>query len=258
MDLGLNNLRVLVTAGAGGIGLAIATAFATEGARVYICDVDPAALDKARDSWPDLSASVCDVSDRTAVASLFGDVRRTLGGLDCLVNNAGIAGPTGRVDEINENEWDRTLGINITGQFNCVRLAVSMLLESPNPSIVNLSSAAGRVGFGLRTPYAASKWAVVGFTKSLAIELGVLGIRVNAILPGLVSGERQDRVLAAKAAVRGISVDEMRQVAMAQSSIKEMVTPDQLADAVLMLASQRSRTTSGQAISICGDLQSLS
>ena len=258
MDLQLTGLRTLVTAGAGGIGLAITRALVGEGARVHICDLDESLLAKARAAVPGITASVCDVSDRAAVAALFVDAERELGGLDCLVNNAGIAGPTGRADEIDPDDWDRTLSVNITGQFNCVRHAVPLLRQSRNASIVNLASAAGRLGFGLRTPYAASKWAVVGFTKSLAIELGPFGIRVNAILPGLVAGVRQNRVLADKAAARGLSIEAMTEAAMAQASIKEMVTPDQLADAILLLASPRGRTTSGQAVSICGDLQSLS
>jgi NAD(P)-dependent dehydrogenase (short-subunit alcohol dehydrogenase family) len=254
MDLGLADLRVLVTAGAGGIGLAIARAFAAEGARVHVCDVDDAAL-AALDSA--ITTSRADVSDRAAVDRLYAEALGALGGLDCLVNNAGIAGPTGQVDEIDPVEWDRTLAINITGQFNCTRLAVPHLRRSANPSILNLSSAAGRLGFPLRTPYAASKWAVIGFTKSLSIELGGYGIRVNALIPGIVSGARQDRVLAAKASARGIDVEDMRALAVGHASIKEMVTPEQLADMALYLASPKARTISGQAVSICGDLQAL-
>ena len=124
------------------------------------------------------------------VAGLFDDALQALGGLDCLVNNAGIAGPTGRVEDLDPDEWDRCLAVDITGQFNCTRLAVPHLKQSRNGSIVNLSSAAGKFGFPLRTPYAAAKWAVIGFTKSLAMELGEFGIRANAILPGVVAGER--------------------------------------------------------------------
>jgi NAD(P)-dependent dehydrogenase (short-subunit alcohol dehydrogenase family) len=165
--------------------------------------------------------------------------------------------PTGRVDEIPPEEWDHTLAVNITGQFNCVRAAVRHLANSGNPSIINLSSTAGRLGFPLRTPYAASKWAVVGFTKSLAVELGPQNIRVNAIQPGAVEGDRIRRVFAAKAQVRGVSMQAMQEEALSHASIKEMIAPQQLADMMVFLASPRGRTISGQAISICGDVQSL-
>src|SRR6266480_4637231 len=193
MDLDIKGLRVLVTAGAGGIGLAIARAFAGEGARVHVCDVDEMALSALSD--PAITWTPCDVSDRSAVERLFTDTVAKLGGLDVLVNNAGIAGPTSRVEDMNPEDWDRCLEICLTGQFNCARMAVPHLRESRNASIVNLSSAAGRLGFPLRTPYSASKWAVVGFSKSLAAELGPEGIRVNAIQPGIVAGPRIDRVM---------------------------------------------------------------
>ncbi|WP_026870575.1 SDR family oxidoreductase [Inquilinus limosus] len=257
MDLGIKGLRVLVTAGASGIGREITRAFVEEGARVHVSDVDAAALDTLAAERPAITATAADMSDRAAVARLFDEALAALGGLDCLVNNVGIAGPTGRVDQIDPEEWDRTLAVNITGQFNCTRLAVPHLAKSGNASIINLSSSAGRLGFPLRSPYAASKWAVVGFTKSLSMELGPLGIRVNAIQPGIVEGDRIRRVFAAKAAQRGITPEEMQAQALAQASIRELIQPRQLADQILLLASPRGRTISGQAISICGDLQSL-
>lgn len=257
MDLKINGLRVLVTAGANGIGAAVAQAFMAEGARVHVCDIDAKALEVFKACEPNVSTSLCDVSDRSSVAALFEDVKRELGGLDCLINNAGIGGPTGRVDQISPEDWDRTLAVNITGQYNCVRLAFDLLRVSDNASIVNLSSVAGRLGFGLRTPYAATKWAVIGFTKSLSIELAPFGIRANAILPGIVEGERQDRILTAKAEAAGVTFGEMKQRAMARASIKEMISPAQLADKILFLSSPRARTTSGQAVSVCGDLQML-
>ncbi|MDB5547129.1 MAG: 3-ketoacyl-ACP reductase [Tardiphaga sp.] len=257
MDLDLKGSRVVVTAGANGIGLAIARAFASEGARVHVCDVDQTALATLATSDPAITHTVCDVSDRTAVQALFADVMTRLGGLDVLVNNAGIAGPTAKVEDIHPEDWDRCLDICLTGQFNCTRLAVPLLRQSANASIVNLSSTAGRVGFAMRAPYAAAKWGVIGFTKSLAIELGPDRIRVNAILPGLVAGDRQRRVLEAKAQQRGISFAEMEATAFSYTSIKDYVTPEQLADQILFLASPRGRTISGQAISICGDTQML-
>ena len=257
MDLGISGLRVLITAGASGIGLEMTQAFLREGARVHICDIDRDALADVGEKLPDVTASVCDVSDRQQVAALIDDAVSHLGGIDCLVNNAGIAGPTGRVDEIDPEEWDRCLAVCITGQFNCTRLAVAHLKASSNPSIINLSSAAGRFGFPLRSPYAAAKWGVVGFTKTLAIELGENGIRCNAIQPGPVDGRRIREVIDAKARAANISFDDMQARVLAQASIKNLIPPQQLADLAVYLASPRANTISGQAFAVDGDMQGL-
>lgn len=257
MDLNLTGRKVIVTAGAAGIGREIARAFVEEGAKVWVCDVDRGALDALKESDPALNAAPCDVSDRAQVAEFFARATADLGGLDVLVNNAGIAGPTGKVDDIAPEDWDRCLNVCLTGQFNFARLAAPLLRESDNASIVNLSSLAGRLGFAMRAPYAAAKWGAIGFTKSLAIELGPDGVRVNAILPGLVAGDRQRRVLEAKAQRRGVSFAEIEAEAFSYTSIREYVSPRQLADQILFLASERGRTISGQAISICGDTQML-
>jgi NAD(P)-dependent dehydrogenase (short-subunit alcohol dehydrogenase family) len=255
VDLGITGLRVLVTAGANGIGREVALAFVGEGAKVHVCDVDTQALADLKRSNPAITQTVADVADRNDIDRLFQDAIGALGGLDVLVNNAGIAGPTGRVEEVAPADWDRCLAINITG--NCARLAVPHLRQSQNASIVNLSSAAGRLGFPMRTAYASSKWAVVGFTKSLAMELGAEGIRVNAILPGIVEGDRIRRVFEAKAKARGITFDAMQEEALSLVSMRTTVTPRQLADAILFICSPRGRTISGQALSICGDTQAL-
>ncbi len=257
MDMGLGGARVLVTAGAGGIGLEIARAFVAEGAKVHVCDIDALAVAALATSDPRITASICDVADRASVAGLFGTAIDQLGGLDVLVNNAGIAGPTGKVEEINPEDWDRCLTVCLTSQFNCARLAIPHLKASNNASIINLSSAAGKLGFPLRSPYAAAKWGVIGFTKSLAIELGEHGIRVNAVLPGLVAGDRIRRVLESKAQQRGIAFAEMERAALSYTSLKDYVTPQQIADQIVFLASLRGRTISGQAVSVCGDTQML-
>jgi NAD(P)-dependent dehydrogenase (short-subunit alcohol dehydrogenase family) len=258
MDLGLAGARVLVTAGAGGIGLEITRAFVREGARVHVCDVDDNGIEDLAVDLPGVKATRCDVADRVQVAALFTAAIADLGGLDCLINNAGIAGPTGRVEEINPEDWERCLAVDLTGQFNCVRLAIPHLEKSRNASIMNLSSQAGRHGFPLRSAYAAAKWGVIGFTKSIAMELGERGIRVNALLPGLVAGDRIRRVFEAKAQERGMSFAEVEAMMFKATSIKDYVTPQQLADMVIFTASSRAMTISGQAISVCGDTNMLS
>lgn len=257
MDLQIKGLRVLVTAGANGIGRATARAFAAEGAKVHICDVDRAALADMAQSDPAMTQSVCDVSDRAAVARLMEETLAALGGLDCLVNNAGIAGPTGRVDEIDPADWDSCVAIDLTGQFNCTRLAVQHLKQSKNASIVNLSSQAGKHGFPLRSPYGAAKWGVIGFTKALSAELGEFGIRANAICPGLVEGPRIQSVIANKARSFNISHEEMTQRLFSGVSIKQFVDPADIAKQIVFLASPFAKTISGQEISVCGDTRML-
>jgi NAD(P)-dependent dehydrogenase (short-subunit alcohol dehydrogenase family) len=208
-------------------------------------------------SDPGLTRSVCDVADPAAVARLFDTVNSELGGLDALVNNAGIAGPTALCESVALQDWERTLAVNLTGQFLCAQHAIPLLKASANPSIANLSSAAGRFGYALRTPYAASKWGVIGFTKSLSIELGAHGIRVNAICPGLVAGPRIDAVFANKAAQRGVAPEVVRDEAIARSSLRRMVTADDIANAIVFLASPLGANISGHAMPVDADTQAL-
>jgi NAD(P)-dependent dehydrogenase (short-subunit alcohol dehydrogenase family) len=251
----IDGQRVLVTAGAAGIGRAIAGQFMAQGARVFICDVDKAALDEFRKASPKAGTTIADVSDAQHVDHLFAEATKFLGGLDVLVNNAGIAGPTGPVEELSQEDWRRTLAINLEGQFLCTRRAVPLLRQAGGGSIINLSSAAGRFGFARRTPYSASKWGVVGFTKSLAIELGPDNIRVNAILPGAVDGPRIQRVIAAKAESVGVSHKEMEARYVSQASLKRMVSADDIAGMAVFLASPAGYNISGQALSVDADTQ---
>lgn len=255
MDLGLKGAKVIITAGAAGIGQAIVKAFKDEGAFVATCDIDEDALNTVPEG---VYKERIDVADPIALGAFIDRAIAALGGLDCLVNNAGIAGPTSPIEEIDLQDWQRCLDVVLTSQFITVQHAVKALRDSKNPSIINLSSLAGRLGFALRTPYAAAKWGVVGLTKSLSVELGKDDIRVNAILPGIVAGDRQKRVLSAKAQRLGKTYEEMEATAFSYTSIKHYVEPLQIAEQILFLAGRTGRTISGQAISICGDTQMLS
>jgi len=254
MDLKLQGLRVLVTAGASGIGLATARAFVREGARVHVCDIAEGHLAALGGG---LSASVCDVADPAAVARLFAEVKDKLGGLDALVNNAGIAGPTGPCADIALSDWERTLAVNLTAQFVCAQHAIPLLKASANASITNLSSAAGRFGFPNRTPYAASKWGVIGFSKSLAMELGPFGIRVNAICPGAVEGARIEHVIARKAALRKVAPDVVRNEMLGMMSLRRFVSAEDIANAIVFLASPLGANISGHALPVDADTHSL-
>ena len=257
MNLDLHGHRVLVTAGAAGIGLATARAFVAEGARVMVCDVDRHALDALGRSDAAIAAVECDVSDPDQVDRMFDVVRTRLGGLDTLVNNAGIAGPTGACEDIALADWQRTLDVNLTGMFLCAQRAIPLLKASANPSMVNLSSAAGRFGFPLRSPYAATKWGVIGFTRTLSIALGGSGVRVNAICPGVVAGDRIDRVMGEKAQVRNVPVDVVRDELLGRDKALERRLAEEIANAIVFLASKLGANIDGHALPIDGDAQSL-
>jgi NAD(P)-dependent dehydrogenase (short-subunit alcohol dehydrogenase family) len=248
--------RVLVTAGAAGIGRSIVNAFVEDGATVHVCDVNEDALAECRETLK-VTTSLADVSSEDDIKAMFTDVENAMGGLDVLVNNAGIAGPTGAVDEISTADWRRTIDINLNGQFLCAHYAVPLLRQAGEAAIVNMSSSAGRFGYAFRTPYSASKWAIVGFTQSLAKELGPAGIRVNAILPGIVKGPRMDGVIRARAAQVGVSFEEMESQYLERISLRHMVTPEDVASAVIFLCSKAGWNISGQSISVCGNVESL-
>ena len=249
--------RILVSAAAAGIGRAIAETLHRHGARVHACDLDEGACDAFRAANPEIPIARCDVADADqAAAWVDGGIDR-LGGLDGLVNNAGIGGPTGRIEELDPADWRRTIDVDLNGMFYVTRRAVPALRASRNGSVVNLSSLAGKFGFAGRTPYAAAKWAVVGFTKSLARELGDAGVRVNAIQPGNVEGPRIDRVIAAKAELRGEAPADLRARICETISLGRFVTAQDIADTALFLLSTLARTVSGQVIAVDGDTQML-
>ncbi len=257
MSNSLQGRRVLVTAGAQGIGLAIARRFLEAGAEVHVCDVDEAACKAAAAAHPRLGVSVTDVSSEAQVQAMFGELAKKWGKLDALVNNAGVAGPTNRLEETTLDAWQRTLDVNLTGTFLCARSAVPLLRAAGGGSIVNISSVAGRLGFSLRTPYSASKFGLAGLTQTWAMELGPSNIRVNSVLPGVVSGDRVERVIAARAAAGGVSNDAMREQLVDKVSLRRMTSPQDVANQVAYLCSDEGAIISGQSISVCGNVEYL-
>lgn len=247
--------RVLVTAGASGIGREIARAFSTAGAKVFVLDLDADALAALASVTPGIQTAVCDLSKSAEIEQAVPAAITSLGGLDVLVNNAGISGPTAPVEAFDPAAWELVMQINLTGTFNVTRLAIPHLKKSGAASIVIMSSVAGRYGYPNRCAYSTSKWGLIGFTKTLSRELGAFNVRVNAILPGAVAGSRIERVLAGRAQLSGRSVDEERKDAMAIQSLQHFVDPKDIAALALFLASAAGKSISGQMIPIDNDMQ---
>lgn len=252
MQISLEGRRAFVTAGADGMGRATALAMHSVGAQVFTCDIDSeglATLPGEITSWE------CDVSDSAQVDAVFDEILP--GGLDFMINNAGIAGPTKPVEEVTDDEWRATMGVGIDSQFYCVRRVVPVFKAQERGAIINLVSGAGILGFPNRAPYAAAKWAVTGFTKTLAMELGPHNIRVNGIAPGNVNGDRMERVVAGHAAADGISPDEVRRMYSLSVSMQCWVDPEEIADLIVFLCSDYGRHISGQIIAVDGHTETL-
>jgi NAD(P)-dependent dehydrogenase (short-subunit alcohol dehydrogenase family) len=253
----LKNKRVIITAAATGIGRVTAESFLAAGAKVYVCDVDEAGLKGFKAAHPAVGITTADVSDPGQVERFFDAALAHLGGLDIMVNNAGIAGPTANVEDVKFEDWRRTLAVNLDATYMCCRRAVPILKKNGSGAIINLSSAAGIHGFARRTPYASAKWAIVGLTKSLALELGPFGIRVNAICPGAVEGDRIERVIKAEAKASGRSEEEVRKNTVRYTAMKTFVSPQDIANMILFLCSSAGARVSGQALPVDGYLYTL-
>jgi NAD(P)-dependent dehydrogenase (short-subunit alcohol dehydrogenase family) len=243
-------MRVLVSAGAAGIGAAVADRFRADGARVSICDVDAAAVEAAVRADPGRHGVVGDVSDAGDAERWVSEVVDLWGGVDVLVNNAGIAGPTALVEDVDPDAWRTCLAVGLDSHFLLARLVVPHLKSQRSGAIVTISSTAGLYGYGMRTPYAAAKWAVIGFTKSLAVELGPHGVRANVVAPGSVEGPRMGRVIDAEAAQRGVTAEEVVGEYVEGQSIKSFTKPTEIADVCAFLASPAASMVTGQVIAV--------
>ncbi|NNE53548.1 MAG: SDR family oxidoreductase [Sulfitobacter sp.] len=237
--------RVLITAGAGGIGRAMGEAFAAEGYEVWVTDVDREALASCSADWTCLEASA---ADEAAMQSVFGQLE----GLDVLCANAGVAGPTAQVEDVSLADWRACVSVNLEGAFLAAKYAAPLMKAAGSGSIVLTSSTAGLFGYPNRAPYAAAKWAVIGLMKTLAMELGPFGVRANAICPGAVEGPRMEGVLAREAAAKGMTRDAVYAGYAAGTSLRSFVEARDIADMAVFLGSDRARMVSGQVIAVDG------
>jgi len=256
VNIPANNI-VLISGAASGIGRRTAERFLEQGDRVHICDVASDQIEAFLAANEAATGTVADIGNRKDADRVFADLEAQYGGLNVLVNNAGIAGPTGGIDEHDEDGWDRCLQVNLSGTFYMTRRAVPLLKRAQNASIINISSTAALFGYPLRSAYAASKWAMQGLTKTWAMELGRDGIRVNAVCPTSVSGPRIDAVIERDAQQRGLPAEQVRDVYLRQTSMRCFVSPDEVADTILFLASDAARKISGQSISVDGHTEGL-
>ena len=242
--------KVLITAAASGIGLEIARAFSAAGAAVFITDINEQTIDAAKTEIPGLFATLCNNGKRSDIERMVPEAVAALGGLDVLVNNAGIAGPTAPVAKMDPDKWEEVMTVDLVGTFNVTRLAIPHLKKSSAGSIITMSSLGGRFGYPNRSPYNVAKAGLIGFAKTLAIELGDDNIRSNAIAPGAVGGQRIENVLAGRAKAEGKSVEEERASMLSIQTIKHFVDPKDIASLCVFLASDAGKSISGQVIPI--------
>ncbi|WP_270729037.1 SDR family oxidoreductase [Shimia sp. Alg240-R146] len=241
--------RVLITAGASGVGRAMADAFHRDGWQIWIADMDGVALEAAPATW---RRSKVDVSDEVAVNALFDDVLEHWGGVDALCANAGIAGPTAAIEDIKLQDWQACVAVNLEGAFLAAKYAAPMMKAQGAGAIVVTSSTAGQYGYPYRAPYAAAKWAVIGLTKTLAMELGPFGVRANVICPGAVEGPRMEGVLAREAEAKGMTRDAVYDGYASGTAMGSFVEGRDVAEMAVFLSSDKARLVSGQVIAVDG------
>ena len=257
MEINFKDKVVVITAGASGIGYNIAKGFNKKGAKVFVCDIDAEKVNSVNKEKNNIHAFVADVGKADAVDLFFDFIKSHTTNIDVLVNNAGIAGPTARVDDVKPEEWEQTIAVTLNGMFFNTRLAVPMMLNSKGGSIINISSSAAYHGYPFRTPYTASKWGIIGFTKTIAMELGPEGIRVNAICPGSVNGPRIEGVIKKEADLRGVTFDHVKSGYERQVSLRTFVDAEDVTNTILYLCSDFGAKISGQALFVDGHTETL-
>ena len=255
MPLSLKSKKIIISAGASGIGWSTAKICLSKGATVYICDIESKYLKKVQKhplNKKKLFVYECDASNENQVSELFKKINKKTKKIDALINNVGIAGPTGSLEKLKSQDWERTIQVDVNSHFYFTKKAIPLIKKSKNGSIINISSTAGILGFPLRSPYAASKWAIIGVTKTLAMELGKYNIRVNAVCPGTIKGERMKRVIRDKAKFTKVSSKTVEKEFISMSSMKKWILEEDIGKMCAFLISDDSSKVSGQVISVDG------
>jgi len=254
MAIKLRDKVAVVTGGGKGIGKAISLAFAREGADVVMAAQTKSALEETAEEIKKVGRRafpfVVDISKEDQVSQFMSSTVSNLGRIDILVNNAGVAGPTVPVVDLQIEDWNRVIGVNLTGAYLCSKAVLKYMIKNKSGNITNIGSMAGTKGLWRRSPYVVSKWGILGLTKTLALEVGMYGIRVNAICPGLVEGKRLDDVFRERAKVMGISPDLIRKKAIDDTPLRRFVKPEEIAQTAIFLASSGSEAITGQIICV--------
>ena len=247
-------LTVVVTAGGQGIGRAVAQGFAASGAHVATCDIDANLLDSLQDT-PDIFTGVADVSDSDQIKTFFQSVVEQIGPVDVLINNAGIGGARGAIEDITDDDWGRAMAVNLNGMFYTVREVIPHMKRQRKGCIVNISTGSVRTGLPMRTPYVASKAGVMGLTHNIARELGPFNIRCNAILPGLMNNPRGHALIQRAADEQGATFEQVETEILKFISMRTWIEPSEIADTAIFLASAAGRHISGQFLGVCGHVE---
>lgn len=249
--------RVVITAGGAGIGRALALAFHATGARVAVCDIDADAIAELAKIQPEIIGRVANVTNAEDMAAFLGDVDAAFGGVDVALANAGTGGPAGPIESLDLDDWRACISANLDGAFLLCQWAAAHMKAQKSGSIILTSSTAGMFGYPMRSPYATAKWGVIGLMKTLACELGPYGVRVNAICPGAVEGDRMERVLKNEAAAKSQDIEDVRQIYVKGVSMRTWVSADDIADAALFLTSPAASKISGLAMPVDGHTESI-
>lgn len=247
--------KVAIITGAGrGIGRTMALRFSREGASIVAAGPTQETIDavarEIQESGGRAISVLTDVANEQDVERMVAKAIEEFGQIDILVNNAGIAGPTAPAIRVELADWERTLAINLTGAYLCAKHALPGMIERRDGRVINITSVAGLGGYALRSPYAASKWGMIGLTRTLALEAGRYNITVNAIAPGPIRGTRIEQVISNRAKEMGRSFEEVEREFVEPTALKRMAEEEDIASMAVFLASEEGRNLTGETINI--------